>query len=174
MEMGTQMPATSSNKVGSYKIMGKTFGGTFVIAVLMGLILQTTMSYSVAAQTSTQSECEGDTVDRMGPRIAEEARGFLAELAAAVRAGNRSAVSRMIQYPLKISIGGKQTHVENSSQFVHNYSSIVTKDVTQIILSEKSSRCLFANSQGFMIGDGEVWFKKISDHRFKIITINVD
>jgi hypothetical protein len=83
-------------------------------------------------------------------------------------------VASMLQYPLAVHIADKTSPVHNPDEFLRNYSRIVNRSVKAAILDEKSSRCLFSNPDGFMIGDGEVWFREISSAVFKIITFNLD
>jgi len=108
----------------------------------------------------------------MGPEIATQSRAFLAKLKAAVQARDKSKVSQMVSYPLQVNRSSKTIHIKNREEFVRRYDTIVNAIVSAKIIDEASSRCLFSNSQGFMIGDGEVWFKGLSPGVFKIITIN--
>lgn len=80
----------------------------------------------------------------------------------------------MLQYPLYVHIADKRFPVHSPEEFLLNYNRIVNRSVTAAILDEKSSRCLFASPEGFMVGDGEVWFKEVSPGVFRIITFNLD
>lgn len=80
----------------------------------------------------------------------------------------------MLQYPLDAHIADKRFSVHNPGEFLLNYSRIVNRSVTAAILDEKSSRCLFPSPEGFMVGDGEVWFKEVSPGAFRIITFKLD
>ena len=119
------------------------------------------------------SECAGDTVDRMGPEIASQSRAFLERLGKVVQADDERQVASMLQYPIDVHIADKKFPVHNPQEFLKNYSRIVNPSIKAAILSAKSSRCLFANSEGFMVGDGEVWFREISPGIFKVITFNL-
>jgi hypothetical protein len=110
----------------------------------------------------------------MGPEIARQSRDFLATLRMAVQANDRAKVASMILYPLEVNMGKKKLHVGDRKTFLRQYRLIIDAQVRAKVLDEKSSRCLFANWQGFMVGDGEVWFRELAPGVFKIVTINTD
>ena len=142
------------------------FATTLIVGASTGLPHQTT-------PPSGQAECAGDTVDRMGPEVAKQARDFLGKLRNAVQRNEKKQVASMVRYPISIHFADKTTVIRNADEFTRNYRRIVSDSVKAEIIDEKSSRCLFANSQGFMVGDGEVWFQEFPQGVFKIITFNV-
>ena len=131
--------------------------------------------YRVKAQTSPSAEqtpCPGDTVDRMGKEIAAQARAFLAKMRKAVASGNKDELAEMVQYPLRVYSGANVETIADKKEFIRRFDQIFVARVKAKILDEKSSRCLFANPQGFMVGNGEVWFQRLDDGPFKIISVN--
>jgi len=74
---------------------------------------------------------------------------------------------------MDVHIGDKRFPVRNQEEFLRNYGRIMNRSVKQAILDEKSSRCLFPSSEGFMVRDGEVWFKEISAGIFKVVIFNL-
>jgi hypothetical protein len=122
---------------------------------------------------SIEAACPGDTVDQLGPQIAKESRAFVASLKAATDANDRTAVSSMIRYPLAVHIGDRTFRAHTPEEFLHEYDRIMNRAVRKAIDDPQSSKCLFFSSQGFMIGDGEVWFEKVSSGVHKVITINL-
>ena len=78
----------------------------------------------------------------------------------------------MVFYPLEVNVSDQKLHVQSRESFLRHYRRIIDAQVRGRIVDEKSSRCLFANSQGFMVGDGEVWFREVAPGVFKIVTIN--
>lgn len=92
-----------------------------------------------------------------GPQFADctpkkTAFKFLASLQQAVKTGDKQAISQMVRYPLTTN-----AKIKNSADFVKNYDQIFTSDVTKAILAQ-DPKTLFSNSQGVMIGSGQVWF----------------
>jgi hypothetical protein len=141
------------------------------------LIFILTLAMPAFPQTppaNSQSDCGSDTVDSTGPETARGARAFLAKLKAAVQANDKKAVASMVHYPLKFNTSKKNSLIEDRKQFLRQYSRIMDAAVRSKIVDDKSSRCLFANWQGFMIGDGEVWFQESSPGLFEIITVNAN
>ena len=77
----------------------------------------------------------------------------------------------MISYPLLVLHSGKRTHIQKKQAFLTNFGLIFTDPVRNAILHQ-AAQCLFGNSSGAMIGNGEVWFREQAPDQWKIITIN--
>jgi hypothetical protein len=141
-------------------------------------LLALTFAVPVAALAGTQKQCGGsDTVDKAGPAIAQSSRHFVAEMQSLVKADDRQAIARLIDYPLLVnrSVGTHVTHarIRNRQQFLANYDRIFNAKVKAAILDPKSIACLFNNDQGFMIGDGQLWFQKpVGSSAYKVFSIN--
>lgn len=120
-----------------------------------------------------ETACSGDTVDQLDPQIAKESRAFAASLKAATEANDRTSVSLMIRYPLAVHIGDRTFRIHTSEEFLHNYDRVMSRAVRKAIADPQSSKCLFFSHDGFMIGDGEVWFQKSSAGVYKVITVNL-
>jgi hypothetical protein len=65
-------------------------------------------------------------------------------------------VAALVHYPIKVNPGKRPCTVKSPKAFIKDYDSIITPDISAAILKQEYSR-LFINSQGAMIGDGEVW-----------------
>jgi hypothetical protein len=81
---------------------------------------------------------------------------ILAELQQAVSKHDAAAVASLVHYPIKVNPGKRPFTVRNEKAFVKDYDRIITHDITAAIFKQKYEN-LFVNSQGAMIGDGEVW-----------------
>jgi hypothetical protein len=81
---------------------------------------------------------------------------ILTELQAAVAKHNTVAVAALVHYPIKVNPGKKPFTVKNEKAFIKDYDGIITADIAAAIFKQKYED-LFVNSQGAMIGDGEVW-----------------
>ena len=121
---------------------------------------------------ASQRACGGSsTVDILGAKTATSARAFLDQLQAALQSNNKEQVAEMISYPLLVLRSGKRTRIRQKQAFVTNYGLIVTAPVRDAVLHQ-TAQCLFGNSSGAMIGNGEVWFSEQAPDQWKIITIN--
>jgi hypothetical protein len=121
---------------------------------------------------SAPQACGGNsTVDILGAKTAASARAFLTQLQAAVQSNNKEQIAEMISYPLLGLHSRKRTHVQKKQTFLANYEEILTPPVRDAILHQ-TAQCLFGNSTGAMIGNGEVWFREQAPDQWKIITIN--
>ena len=74
----------------------------------------------------------------------------------AVASHNAPAVAALVHYPIKVNPGKHPFTVKNEKAFIKDYDGILTHDIQDAILKQKYEN-LFVNSQGAMIGDGEVW-----------------
>ena len=75
---------------------------------------------------------------------------------------------------MRVSTPKKRLEITDREEFLYNYDHIFTSKVKAKIEDERSSKCLFANWQGFMVADGEVWFIEISSRTFLVISINIE
>jgi hypothetical protein len=104
---------------------------------------------------------------------------FFTDLKKAVSASDKNAVAAMVHYPITVSIGGKDVKIKSGKDFVSHYDHVFSDKIVTAI-EKQNYAALFANDQGIMIGDGEVWINGIClDHdckkqAVKIVTINSD
>jgi len=97
---------------------------------------------------------------------------FFDNLKKAVAAGDKAAVAAMIEYPFQASIGGKSIKIRDTAHFIADYDQIITAKVKHA-LQGQTYETLFANWQGVMVGDGEIWFSGVGDADvIKITAIN--
>ncbi|MGK9236217.1 hypothetical protein KXS07_30640 [Inquilinus limosus] len=85
---------------------------------------------------------------------------FFTKLKKAVAESDKETVASMIDYPFQARINGKAAKVRDQEHFVADYDQIVTPKVKNAV-AKQTYETLFANWQGVMIGDGEVWFSGI-------------
>jgi hypothetical protein len=81
---------------------------------------------------------------------------ILTKLQQAVAKHDAATVASLVHYPIKVNPGKKPFTVKNEKAFIKDYDGIITHDIQDAILKQKYES-LFVNSQGAMIGDGEVW-----------------
>jgi hypothetical protein len=139
------------------------------LCLCLGLALP---AYTAALALPEAQACGGNsTVDILGAEAAASARAFLAKLQSAVQSGDKTALSGMVSYPLLVIRSGARTRIRSRAAFLAQYDRLFTPAIRKAILAQKS-QCLFGNSSGAMIGDGELWFREESPGGWKIITIN--
>lgn len=129
--------------------------------------------------SSAQSDKEiNDQLDELFGQH-EVYHSFFTDLKKAVSASDKNAVAAMVDYPITVSIGGKDVKIKSGKDFVLHYDHIFSDKIVAAIEKETYA-ALFANDQGIMIGNGEVWINGIClDHdckkqAVKIVTINSD
>lgn len=85
---------------------------------------------------------------------------FLSALQQAVAAGDEDRVAAMVAYPLEVTVDGRRVALPSPERFVERYDQLLTPGVEAAIAGQRYAT-LFANADGVMIGDGEVWFSGV-------------
>ncbi len=102
----------------------------------------------------------------------ERYHAFFDALKKAVASDDKKAVAALVDYPFQARIGDKAVKIRDAAHFVADYDKVITKKVKQA-LHVQAYENLFANWQGVMIGDGEIWFSGVgSANQVKITAIN--
>lgn len=125
---------------------------------------------SLPAHAQTAADVD-TTLDQLFGEHAAYATFFEA-LKTAVAAGDKQAVSAMVDYPFTARIGDKALTIRDAAQFVADYDTVITPKVKDAIAAQ-TYETLFANWQGVMIGNGELWFSGVGEPPVvRIIAIN--
>lgn len=144
-----------------------------VTAPLMALFLS--LSADVidirAASAQSVSEVNAQMDELFGSHKPYHA--FFDKLKKAIAADDKKTVASMIDYPFKARINDKAVTIKDQKHFVEDYDKVITHKVKKAV-SKQTYADLFANWQGVMIGDGEIWFSGIcSDDACKQQTIRI-
>jgi hypothetical protein len=98
---------------------------------------------------------------------------FLATLQSAAAAKDWTAIGARVAYPLKVSLAGRRVRIRSAAEFAAHARQILTPKVLAAIQAQTYAG-LFANAQGVMIGDGEVWFTSVCpDTRCSDATVRI-
>ena len=123
-----------------------------------------------------------ETIEERMEALFEESQpyiDFFKKLKAAVAADDQKVVARMVEFPLEVTLPEGKKTIENKKEFIEHYDVLFTPEVIEIIAKQKKDK-LFVNSNGVMIGQGEVWFSGLGKDKYddgvivKIIAINPD
>jgi hypothetical protein len=107
----------------------------------------------VAAQTSTADL--NKSIDMLiGNHV--KVQHLLTDLQQSVASHNAAGVAALVHYPIKVNPGKRPFIVKSPKAFIADYDRIITQDISEAILKQKYD-ALFVNSQGAMLGEGEVW-----------------
>lgn len=103
---------------------------------------------------------------------AAEVRPFIASLQKAVAMDDRRAVTRMFFYPSRIWAGERSETVLRRSDVSDQYDTIFDKSL-RLLIADAHWETLFANWRGVALGDGRLWFARITtQQRLAITAIN--
>lgn len=101
----------------------------------------------------------------------EAVEAFLVALQKAVASDDRRKVVSMIKYPIAAWALERDVTFKNRAALLASYDVVFTPRLKRTI-TEASRECIFTNSQGAMIHDGEIWFGPLPTGSLKIIKIN--
>jgi hypothetical protein len=136
------------------------------------LVLATALLGPVFSESATKVDCGHSTVADFSASLEPKANAFLASLKAAVKAQDKQRVAGMVHYPLLVNMSKGHKQIKTTTQLMAEYDRLFTASMRKAI-EEQTAACLFANWQGVMIGDGEVWFEEQSSGSMKIKTLNI-
>jgi hypothetical protein len=153
--------------------------GTIFIAILSGHL-------ALAQGPTPSAKCTNpdiSTLDAFGPKVAAQARSFLADLQNAVRTNNRNAVASMMHFPLPALDGQKSISIKTKAEFLRRYDRLWTDGVKNALLSQDAACLSYASSgytpesgsqANFVIGSaGEIWFEgPTKSGAMKVIALN--
>lgn len=107
----------------------------------------------------------------------DDVKSFLESLKKSVKAGEKGYLCNVARYPLRYFENKKRKSVNGPVQFLKKYKLIFTDNVKHAIESQQYQD-LFVDSEGIMLGNGEVWISGIVEKTtppktdIKIIAIN--
>jgi hypothetical protein len=125
---------------------------TSLILIAGTLLLPTLTAAQTAPATLTALDKSIDL--SVGNHV--KVQQILTTLQQAVTKHDAATVASLVHYPIKVNPGKKPFTVKNEKAFIKDYDAIITHDIQDAILKQKYEN-LFVNSQGAMVGDGEVW-----------------
>lgn len=98
---------------------------------------------------------------------------FFARLQSAVSAGNKVAVARLVNYPLRVNTRkGTKFTVPNSADLIKRYDAVFTPGIRQAIVAEKPAK-LVGSRDGAAIAAGLVWMNGKCDKRQKPVKCTI-
>lgn len=124
------------------------------LLLIAGVLFAPTLPAAQTAPTSSITALDKSIDLSIGDHV--KVQQILTQLQQAVASHNASAAAALIHYPIKVNPGRKPFTIKNEKEFIKDYDRIITHDIQDVILKQKYES-LFVNSQGAMIGDGEVW-----------------
>lgn len=125
------------------------------------IVLACAMAWGMPPAVAQSATEVNETLDTLFGEH-ERLETFFTELQQAVTNDDADALAQMVAYPISVTIDGESVEIAGESEFVTDFDQIFTSDVKDAVTSQ-SYETLFANWQGVMIGDGEVWFSIVDD-----------
>src|SRR5690606_13007889 len=146
------------------------FGGNVMFRQLRLVVVAAALLAPVTAVAQTKADVDASLDALFGNH--QPYHTFFDALKKAVAADDKAAVAAMVDYPFQARINGKAVKLRDKAHFIADYDKIVTAKIKEAV-ARQTYATLFANWQGVMIGDGEVWFSGVGDgNAIKITAIN--
>ena len=102
----------------------------------------------------------------------EEFKVFFSKLKQLSTEKNIVELSKMILYPLRVKLNGKHVMINDAADFTKEFSRVWTTHVSDSLANQEEAT-LFCNYQGVMIGNGQIWIKKLNvNHKVVVGSIN--
>ncbi len=136
-------------------------------SMIVSAILVLSNFTSTAPATATGSYSVGGFDD------AEKFEKFYDNLRADVAKGDKAATASLFSYPMSIHFPPKKKLVliSNKAEMLKNFDRIFNPQAKKALQKTKTAD-LFCNSQGVMIGNGEIWFTPGEKGGVNIKTVN--
>ena len=109
--------------------------------------------------------------------VIDTVENFMSHVQLAIATNDKKWLSRNIKYPISVYLEGKTpTTIRTAEQFNQDFDKIFYKAYVQII-KKKVPKEMFSNSQGVMLGDGEIWINTMPSSKsrqceLRIISFN--
>ena len=105
----------------------------------------------------------------------QDVEDFVSKIQSYIANDNKEKLAEEIQYPINVKINGKITKIQDKDELIKNYDKIFYVEYKQKI-SKTSTKYLFVNYQGIMVGVGELWINDVistdSNSKLMVIAIN--
>jgi hypothetical protein len=120
------------------------------LILLAGALLSPTLGAAQGSPTDLNKSIDMLVGDHV------KVQHLLTDLQQSVASHNAAGVAALVHYPIKVNPGKRPFIVKTPKAFIADYDRIITQDISEAILKQKYD-ALFVNSQGAMLGEGEVW-----------------
>ena len=105
----------------------------------------------------------------------QDVEDYVSKIQSYIANDNKEKLAEEIKYPINVKINGKVTKIQDKDELIKNYDKIFYVEYKQKI-SKTSTKYLFVNYQGIMVGVGELWINDVistgSDSKLMVIAIN--
>jgi hypothetical protein len=138
------------NRTGRARVHGLAASSIIAVSAL----------WSAGAAASAPDDASVDqAIDRALGDHSRYQAVFIA-LKQAVADHDAAKVAELIDYPLRVTIGGKKSRVRSAKDFLARYPQIMTPAIQKVVIEQRYAD-LFVNSSGVMFGNGQVWLRGI-------------
>ncbi|WP_037288558.1 hypothetical protein [Saccharibacillus sacchari] len=150
-------------------LLSATLAGTAIIGTSW-TPADTASAAETSAKTAAQSTQKSNPYEVAGIDDPAAFHTFFVKLQQAVAKNDKKAVASMISYPLNVNTNGKTYKFRTPARFIAKYDSIMTPEVKRT-LGYAIEEDLFANWQGVMVGNGQLWISQF-DGKIAVYAVN--
>lgn len=139
---------------------GKFDGSKLQCEVIVGFWQKANSSDKLALYLSMESSTSGTLQSRYSEAGADNDELIhrnAQKFRDAVKANKKEVVAKLVTYPIKVALNGKETVIKSQRELIANYAIVFSPKYREAIVNA-APRNMFANASGIMLGNGEVWF----------------
>jgi len=151
-------------------LLSATLAGTAIISTPWTPAADTASAAGASSKTAAQSAQKSNPYEAAGIDDPAAFHTFFIKLQQAVAKNDKKAVASMISYPLNVNTNGKTYKFQTPARFIAKYDSIMTPEVKRT-LGYAIEEDLFANWQGVMVGNGQLWISQF-DGKIAVYAVN--
>lgn len=151
-------------------LLSATLAGTAIISTSWTPVADIASATGASSKTAAQSAQKSNPYEVAGIDDPAAFHTFFIKLQQAVAKNDKKAVASMISYPLNVNTNGKTYKFQTPARFIAKYDSIMTPEVKRT-LGYAIEEDLFANWQGVMVGNGQLWISQF-DGKIAVYAVN--
>ncbi|MGK0466892.1 hypothetical protein [Clostridium sp.] len=106
----------------------------------------------------------------------QDVENFVSKVQSYIVNNKKEQLSEEIRYPINVKINNNIIKIKNKDDLIKNYDKIFTVEYKQAI-SKARTKYLFANYQGIMVGNGQIWINDrtlAGDNSSKLMIIAIN
>ena len=127
--------------------------------IIIIIACATLLSFCLSASAETKTDYP----------ITEQDKSFVRRLKHSIEIHDEQWVVDNVAMPINVKIYGQKIKINSKHEFIKNYDKIINVNVKNAVLTQDENH-LFANWQGIMIGQGQIWIGlPCADSQCKII-----
>ena len=130
-------------------------------------------SWAQASRTNSLSPCGTSNLKEESANTVASIETFWQAFKSAVENEDRRALAKMVHYPLLVSMPNRKFYIRSEKDFIKRFTQIFPKNLRVLLLNQPPECINRIGTQGFSLGNGELWFDQYQDGKVRFFTVNL-